>query len=213
MSSPNGHTPMIGELLAEIFGEAAFGRLGRSRRAQLIARLLIGLLGTGLCGFGAIHFLLRANLTNNPALRTSMVAVFVFLACFSLFNVALARKWPAPTAVHRQFRSAVFSRILLERSTRIAGHNLSLKLDFSVPGSAAWLIPFWPTPSPLKCARRAKASRRPGAEAGPRNSPSSSGLLATSRARQFPFVRKCHQRSGCFANVPLGPDAADNSRW
>ena len=104
---------MIGELLAEIFGEAAFGRLGRSRRAQLIARLLIGLLGTGLCGFGAIHFLLQANLTNNPALRTSMVAVFVFLACFSLFNVALARKWRWPLLLFIVSFAALFlSRIL-----------------------------------------------------------------------------------------------------
>jgi hypothetical protein len=113
MSSPNGHTPMIGELLAELFGEAVLGRLGRSRQAQLIARLCFGLLGTGLCGFGAIHFMLKADLTNNVAMRGSMVAVFVFLACFSLFNVALARKWHWPLLLFIVSFVALFiSRIL-----------------------------------------------------------------------------------------------------
>ena len=87
---------MIDDLLSELFGEVALRRAGRSRRAQLLARLFFGLLGAGLCAFGAVHFIVREDFTDNTAMRASMVAVFVFLACFSLFNVALARTWRWP---------------------------------------------------------------------------------------------------------------------
>jgi len=36
---------MIDEFLVHIFGEAVFGRIGHSKRAQLLARLGFGLLG------------------------------------------------------------------------------------------------------------------------------------------------------------------------
>ena len=36
---------MIDDLLGELFGEAVFGRLSRSRRGQLLTRLFFGLLG------------------------------------------------------------------------------------------------------------------------------------------------------------------------
>ena len=87
---------MIDDILGEIFGEAVFGRLGRSRRAQLLARLFFGLLGTALCAAGAVYFVFKDNLTNNTAMHASMIAVFFFLSCFSLFNVTLARPWRWP---------------------------------------------------------------------------------------------------------------------
>lgn len=87
---------MIDDILAGIFGEVVLGRLGRSRSAQLLARLFFGFLGAGLLAVGAVHFALRDDLTGNTAMQGSMVAVFVFLACFSLFNVALARTWRWP---------------------------------------------------------------------------------------------------------------------
>lgn len=87
---------MIDDILADLFGEAVFGRLSRSRRAQLLFRLFFGLLGAGLGVAGAVHFALKTDLTQNFAMRFSMIALFVFLACFSLFNVALGRKWRWP---------------------------------------------------------------------------------------------------------------------
>lgn len=87
---------MIDDILAGIFGEVVLGRLSNSRRAQLLARLLFGLLGAGLGATGAVHFLLRRDLTANAGMDASMVAVFVFLASFSLFNIALARSWRWP---------------------------------------------------------------------------------------------------------------------
>ena len=87
---------MIDDILAGIFGEAVLGRLSNSRRAQLLLRLGFGILGAGLSVAGAIHFALKDDLTNNTAMRLSMMSLFVFLACFCLFNVAFARKWRWP---------------------------------------------------------------------------------------------------------------------
>jgi hypothetical protein len=87
---------MIDEMLAEIFGEVAFGSLSKSRRAQLIARVFFGLLGTGLSVAGAVHFMLNNDEGRNAALRMNMVLMFVFLGCFCLFNIALARPWRWP---------------------------------------------------------------------------------------------------------------------
>jgi hypothetical protein len=84
------------DLLVHLFGEAILGKLTRSRRAQLLFRVFFGLLGAGLGVTGAVHFGFKADLTQNTALRLSMVALFVFLASFSLFNVALGRKWRWP---------------------------------------------------------------------------------------------------------------------
>lgn len=85
---------MIDELLVHLFGEAVFGRLGASRRAQLIARLFFGLLGAGLCAAGALLLLRRVDA--GPAMRAGMAAFLAFLAAFWLFNVALGRKWRWP---------------------------------------------------------------------------------------------------------------------
>lgn len=86
---------MIDDLLAGLFGEALFGRLGASRRAQLIARLFFGLLGAGLCAFGAVYMFRRQDAGTGP-MRVAMAAVFVSLGAFWLLNVALGRKWRWP---------------------------------------------------------------------------------------------------------------------
>lgn len=87
---------MIDEILGHLFGEVVFGKLGRSRRALLLFRVFFGLLGLGLGLAGAVHMAMKSDLTQNIAMRLSMVAMFAFLASFSLFNVTLGRKWRWP---------------------------------------------------------------------------------------------------------------------
>ena len=87
---------MIDDILAGLFGELVFGRLNNSKRTQLILRMFFGFIGFILAGFGCYHFATATNITQNVALRGSMIAVFVFLGCFSLFNVALGRQWRWP---------------------------------------------------------------------------------------------------------------------
>jgi hypothetical protein len=86
---------VVDEILAEIFGRALFGRLGESRRTQLLARVFFGLLGTLLCTVGAVHFV-RAVAPRYTAMSMCMVAMFAFLAAFCLFNIALGRTWRWP---------------------------------------------------------------------------------------------------------------------
>jgi hypothetical protein len=91
---------VIDEMLVEIFGEVALGRLGRSRRAQLLCRVFFGLLGAALSAGGAVYFVLRHDIAAaNGAMRICMVAMFIFFGCFWLFNVALARQWRWPGAM------------------------------------------------------------------------------------------------------------------
>ena len=87
---------MLDDLLAELFGRAIARRLPDSERAQLLVRVFFGLLGTGLAITGAVHFAGRTELTANAPMWLSMIGVFVFLACFCLFNVSLGRKWRWP---------------------------------------------------------------------------------------------------------------------
>jgi len=87
---------MCDDWLGELFGEAVFGRLSPSRRAQLLVRLVFGLLGAGLGIAGAVHFARRPDITSNTPMWVSMIAMFVFMASFSLFNVALGRPWRWP---------------------------------------------------------------------------------------------------------------------
>jgi predicted acyltransferase len=86
---------VIGDILAGIFGEVVFGRLSRSRRFQLLARLFFGFLMAGLGLSGAIWLAYEED-TGNIIVHASGVALFVFVACFGLFNVALARRWRWP---------------------------------------------------------------------------------------------------------------------
>jgi hypothetical protein len=87
---------MIGDILAGLIGEAAFGRLGRSQRAQVVFRVGFGLLGASLGIAGAVHFARRPEPITNLPMHASMLAVFVFFACFWLFNVAMLRRWRWP---------------------------------------------------------------------------------------------------------------------
>ena len=87
---------MIGDLLAELIGEAAFGRLGRSQRAQVVFRVVFGLLGFALGVLGAIHFWRRPEPITNAPMYASMLALFVTFACFWLFTVAMKRSWRWP---------------------------------------------------------------------------------------------------------------------
>jgi hypothetical protein len=87
---------MIDEILAGLFGEALFGRLGRSRRAQLLFRHFFGLLGAALGVAGAIHVGRGGVAGAGDAMRVAMVALFAFFAAFFLLNVALGRKWRWP---------------------------------------------------------------------------------------------------------------------
>lgn len=104
---------MIDEILAEIFGQVAFGRLTPSRRTQLLVRLFFGLLGAALGILGAVHFASRPDLASNAALRLSLVSTFVFLASFSLFNVGLGRPWKWPGRLFVLSFAAVFATRLL----------------------------------------------------------------------------------------------------
>jgi hypothetical protein len=76
--------------------EAAFGRFDPGERGRLLFRLFFGLLGAGLGLAGAWIFLFVQRDIPNAALRGSLVAAFLFLAAFALFNVALGRRWRWP---------------------------------------------------------------------------------------------------------------------
>jgi hypothetical protein len=105
---------MLGEILAEIVGEAAFGRLSRSRRTQLVIRFAFGALGTVLGIVGAVHWSRRPTPITNYVMHTSVVALFAFLAAFFLFNVALHRSWRWPAiGLALSFITLFASRVLL----------------------------------------------------------------------------------------------------
>jgi hypothetical protein len=87
---------MLDDLLGQLFGEAISRRIPSSRRAQLLVRVFFGLLGAGLGVAGAVHFARRMDPGTNIPMWLSMIALFGFLASFSLFNVALGRRWRWP---------------------------------------------------------------------------------------------------------------------
>jgi hypothetical protein len=104
------------DLLGGLFGEAVFGRLGNSRRAQLLIRVFFGLLGAGLGIAGAVRFARRPDLTSNTPMWISLIAMFVFLASFSLFTVGLGRTWRWPGKLFLVSLVALFmTRILFGR--------------------------------------------------------------------------------------------------
>lgn len=84
-------------MLDDLFdsGEFAIGRAGQPGPAQRVVRVVVGVFGAALCLVGAGYIALRPE-SINPVLRTNMAAIFVLLGCFSLFNVALARRWRWP---------------------------------------------------------------------------------------------------------------------
>jgi hypothetical protein len=104
---------MIDDLLGTLFEGATVEKLNNSRRVQLLFRILFGLIGGALGAIGAVHFGLTAGLTDNVAMRASFAALFVFLACFSLFNIALGRPWRWPGKLFLASLAAIFiTRIL-----------------------------------------------------------------------------------------------------
>jgi uncharacterized BrkB/YihY/UPF0761 family membrane protein len=84
-------------MLFELFGEVAFGRLSRSRKAQVVCRVFFGLLGMGLGLAGAYHFLARAPAPSLRLMHASIISMFLFIAALSLFNIACKRAWRWPT--------------------------------------------------------------------------------------------------------------------
>lgn len=101
---------MLDDLLSSLFEDLP---LGGPERGRALARIAFGLLGFALCAVGAVHFLLKPDLTENVAMRGSMVAVFVFFACFWLLNVALARPWRWPLKLFVLSFVALFASRLL----------------------------------------------------------------------------------------------------
>lgn len=107
---------MLDDILSELVGEAVFGRLGRSERAKLVARLFFGVLGAALCAAGAVYMMLRPGRTTNLPMFACLIGVFGFLACFWLFNVALLRKWRWPGVMFAaSFVGMFVARILFGR--------------------------------------------------------------------------------------------------
>lgn len=108
-SGPN----MIDDIFGALCGEAVLDGIVNARRSQRVFCVFFGAIGGILGAIGAVHFGGQAGLTTNLALRLSMTALFVFLACFSLFNVGLGRAWRWPGRGFLASLAAIFiSRIL-----------------------------------------------------------------------------------------------------
>ena len=104
----------LDDLLGQLFGEAVFGRAGRSKRAQLIARLLFGLLGASLGLMGCYWVLAGMSTPASPHMRVAMAAVFAFMACVFGANVALARRWRWPAVgFAASFIALIVGRLVL----------------------------------------------------------------------------------------------------
>ena len=86
----------LDDLVGQLFGQVLSDKLGRSRRAQLVARLFFGLLGAGLGLIGCIWVFAGIETLASVHMRASMAAVFFFMACFFGANVGLARRWRWP---------------------------------------------------------------------------------------------------------------------
>lgn len=99
---------MIDDLLGALFEGATVENLSNSRRVQLLFRILFGLIGGGLGAVGAVHFGFNTELTENVAMRVCFAALFVFLGCFSLFNIALGRPWRWPGKLFLASLAAIF---------------------------------------------------------------------------------------------------------
>jgi hypothetical protein len=104
---------MFGDILAQVIGETAFGRPGRSQRAQALFRVSFGLLGMFLGTAGAYHFVASVEPTNR-VMHSSMVAMFVFIALFFLINVTFRWPWRWPgLGIVVSFVALFASRVLL----------------------------------------------------------------------------------------------------
>jgi hypothetical protein len=85
---------MAAEMDDDDFGEFVLG--GKpTPRSTLIGRLFFGLLGTALCGVGAVH-LWRSEAIAGLPLRIAAFAFMLALAAVFAFNVTLQRRWRWP---------------------------------------------------------------------------------------------------------------------
>ena len=83
---------MLDDILEGLL-EAWLAGKGTSKRTQLVFRVLFGLLGVGLSAVGFYHMI---DYDAGLHFRAAAAAVFVFMGCFSLFNVTLLLPWKWP---------------------------------------------------------------------------------------------------------------------
>ena len=86
---------MIDGLLAQLFGEAVFGRYTPSGPAQLPVRLAFRLLGAGLGITGAAWMMFRPD-GASLQMRFALAVLYLSIGAFWLLNVGLARMWRWP---------------------------------------------------------------------------------------------------------------------
>lgn len=87
---------MLGDILGEIVGRAIGSRIGDSPRTQVLFRFFFGLLGTVLAAIAIVYFVVSPPQTANVPFLASTLGLYVFLGCFSLFNIAFALPWRWP---------------------------------------------------------------------------------------------------------------------
>ncbi|MCL4691103.1 MAG: hypothetical protein KJ060_01115 [Candidatus Hydrogenedentes bacterium] len=87
---------MLDDLIESLIEDLPVGPGNVSKRAQVLFRLFFGVLGALLGVAGMVKFIVDPPDTANTAMWISMLAVFFFLACFCLFNVAFLRRWRWP---------------------------------------------------------------------------------------------------------------------
>jgi hypothetical protein len=66
-----------------------------SPRSTFVVRTFFGLLGTALCGFGAVH-LWRADTIPGLPMKMAAAGFMLAIAAVFLFNVLLLRRWRWP---------------------------------------------------------------------------------------------------------------------
>lgn len=88
----------LDDLLGQLFSEGLAEGLTSSRRVQLVARMLLGLVGAGLGLAGCFVFLTNPAMGGTPSMRLAMAATFFFVAAASAFNLMLGRRWRWPLA-------------------------------------------------------------------------------------------------------------------
>jgi hypothetical protein len=87
---------MLDDLLESLIEDLPIGPSNLSKRAQVLFRLFFGMLGAFLGIAGMVKFIVSPPSDGNLGMLIGIVALFFFLACFCVFNVALLRKWRWP---------------------------------------------------------------------------------------------------------------------
>jgi hypothetical protein len=88
----------LDDLFGQLFSDGLAEGLTSSRRVQLVARMLLGLVGAGLGLAGCVVFLTSPAIGGTPPMRLAMAATFFFLATASTCNLMLGRRWRWPFA-------------------------------------------------------------------------------------------------------------------